>query len=119
MVAITVILAAVIGTFVLNLGGNLEQTPQAQLSIAAEDPDGDGTQEIVVNHGGGDGLQTGNLDVQVDGGSAVSTITWGDGTEPFGVGESATVVDSPSGELTVTIIHNPSDSILVERTLTV
>lgn len=33
MVAITVILAAVIGTFVLNLTGNMEQNPQASVTF--------------------------------------------------------------------------------------
>jgi flagellin-like protein len=36
MVAITVILAAVIGTFVLNLGDNVEANPQAGVSFSEE-----------------------------------------------------------------------------------
>ena len=37
MVAITVILAAVIGTFVLNLGGSVSETPQAPLTYEQVD----------------------------------------------------------------------------------
>jgi flagellin-like protein len=39
MVAITVILAAVIGTFVLNLGGSVSTNVQAGASVTAEDGD--------------------------------------------------------------------------------
>ena len=51
MVAITVILAAVIGTFVLNLGGSVSETPQAPLTF-----DQDGT-DVTVKM-----LNTGNVD---------------------------------------------------------
>jgi FlaG/FlaF family flagellin (archaellin) len=47
MVAITVILAAVIGTFVLDLGSNVEQNPQASLSITQE-PDPSNTTESYI-----------------------------------------------------------------------
>jgi len=105
MVAITVILAAVIGTFVLGLGDSLEQAPQAQL-----DAEYDGT-NIVLNHNGGDSLSAGDL-----------TVTWGGGTSAslsndLSVGSSETVVSGPaSGESgsTLTVVHDPSESILLE-----
>lgn len=115
MVAITVILAAVIGTFVLSLGGDLQQTPQAQLTVEAVD-DG-GTQDIQVSHDGGDTLSSADLSVSIDG---VTTDNTNQFTSDFSVGESKTLADGPgTGEYTVTIIHQPSDSILVERTVTV
>ena len=49
MVAITVILAAVIGAFVLGLGGETQETPQASLSFDLEN---DGN--VSVEHRGGD-----------------------------------------------------------------
>lgn len=56
MVAITVILAAVIGTFVLNLGGNLSTTaPQASYGWAQ-----DGS-SVTVTHEGGDSIATSSL----------------------------------------------------------
>jgi len=63
MVAITVILAAVIGTFVLGLGDNLgDSTPQASLSITDDpndyvDPGGGENQEAFrIEHRGGDNV---------------------------------------------------------------
>jgi flagellin-like protein len=59
MVAITVILAAVIGTFVLGLGGNVSSAPQAQVSFQFEQGAGD----VALIHDGGDQLQSGELNV--------------------------------------------------------
>ena len=50
MVAITVILAAVIATFVLDLGSNQQQAPQASFNF-----DYDGTDTVTITHNGGDG----------------------------------------------------------------
>jgi flagellin-like protein len=63
MVAITVILAAVIGTFVLGLGQNVQSTPQASFSF---DFDKSNTQ-VNVTHNGGDRLEVGDNtnDVQI------------------------------------------------------
>jgi len=75
MVAITVILAAVIGTFVLGLGDQLQDTtPQAQFGFSQ------GTQEyatdtgreltattVTITHESGDGIDENNLDVIVNG----------------------------------------------------
>ena len=73
MVAITVILAAVIGTFVLGLGDNVNSTPQASWDFELEDVDGDDSLELRITHNGGDsidgdllsieGLDTGSVDV--------------------------------------------------------
>jgi len=55
MVAITVILAAVIGAFVLGLGDQASSTaPQASINI---DSVNDGDNEIVLRHGGGDTIE--------------------------------------------------------------
>jgi flagellin-like protein len=59
MVAITVILAAVIGTFVLGLGDQVsESAPQAQFTF-----DYDGAGNITVTHDGGDAIEAGDLSV--------------------------------------------------------
>lgn len=50
MVVITVILAAVIGTFVLGLGGQVSQiAPQASISVDSIDANAN---SIVLEHGG-------------------------------------------------------------------
>jgi flagellin-like protein len=78
MVAITVILAAVIGAFVLGIGGSQEQVPQASWEWTQEDGTdfasgaGDvhecgssaGTNtNVKVTHQGGDEIQAGNLEL--------------------------------------------------------
>jgi len=76
MVAITVILAAVIGTFVLGLGDSLEQAPQAQLNaqdggdtspIAKFPSSGDAytNDSVVITHNGGDELTSGDYSIVV------------------------------------------------------
>jgi flagellin-like protein len=73
MVAITVILAAVIGTFVLGLGDQVQQTsPNAQWDWD-EDTD---TQVLSVTHEGGDTVDETTITFAVDG----TTITSGTGT---------------------------------------
>lgn len=110
MVAITVILAAVIGTFVLGLGdsiGNSQPTAQLNAELNA-----DGS--VTLSHGGGDGLETSNLRVEFDNGTSEnfpnSTFEVGDEFELVTAGNAAT------GD-TIRIIHEPSDSIIFERTL--
>lgn len=65
MVAITVILAAVIGTFVLGLGSNVNSTPQAQIAFDYTVEPGTG-HHIEVTHEGGSQLSQDNSgDIQV------------------------------------------------------
>jgi flagellin-like protein len=59
MVAITVILAAVIGTFVLGLGDQVQQTsPNAQW-----DWDGDASNGVDITHTSGDSVTASNVEV--------------------------------------------------------
>lgn len=88
MVAITVILAAVIGTFVLGLGDSLNQAPQAQLN--AEDADDDVTSVdetnwdniLNINHNGGDEIPSDDYEIRVQfpGGTGWNTILDSSGT---------------------------------------
>jgi flagellin-like protein len=55
MVAITVILAAVIGTFVLGLGQNVQSTPQASFNFDFNQTN----TSVDVTHNGGDRLEVG------------------------------------------------------------
>ena len=71
MVAITVILAAVIGTFVLGLGDQVsESAPQAQFTFDFADPSGSG-EEVSIAHDGGDAIENSTLSVNVAG-----TMAW-------------------------------------------
>ena len=70
MVAITVILAAVIGTFVLGLGDRVStSTPSA--SFAFDYAQGD-TDELTAAHNGGDTLTASNVNVVVSGAEDVN-----------------------------------------------
>ena len=118
MVAITVILAAVIGTFVLGLGDSLGNSqPTAQLNVVDA---GDGN--ITIEHNGGDSVNKGDLDVVVrNGGSSVgntetitnlSSVSEGE----LGVGESVRL-EYTTGSTTidnVRLIHTPSESIILD-----
>jgi flagellin-like protein len=94
MVAITVILAAVIATFVLGLGDSLSNTaPQASFSFQYDDGvdtsntddwDEDYTSDVkklTVTHDGGDTIEAGNL--RVVGGETDRDLD-ASGTSPFG-----------------------------------
>ena len=59
MVAITVILAAVIGTFVLGLGSEVQETPAAQFTF--DEPGTSGN--VDVTHDGGDPITADNVEV--------------------------------------------------------
>lgn len=77
MVAITVILAAVIGTFVLGLGGDLQQSaPQAQFDWKFTDQAAaNGSDELVVTHETGDEIQGDRLNVTVSGATENGSIS--------------------------------------------
>lgn len=111
MVAITVILAAVIGGFVLGLGGDLQSAPQGQISIE----DAGNTGDIEISHNGGDAMTSSNLVVNYDG--STTNFETQHGAE-FAVGQSA-IFNVGTGEITVKLIHEPSESVIAERTLTV
>jgi flagellin-like protein len=72
MVAITVILAAVIGTFVLGLGQNVQSTPSASFNFDFNDS----SKNVDVTHNGGDRLEVGDNTgtIELTGGN--STETW-------------------------------------------
>lgn len=143
MVAITVILAAVIGAFVLNLGSNLGSTgPQAQISISdASASQNSGASDVVkITHNGGDTLQASELKLTISTDSNSWSITglqsgsWSPSSElqfksapgtTIGVGDSFTVTESGSSyvssgdQVTVKIIHTGSNSIVAQATITV
>jgi len=102
MVAITVILAAVIGTFVLGLGQNVQSTPQASFSFDFNDT----SQNVTVTHNGGDRLQVGDNTQSVNltggnythgwlgdgGGYNVSdSLSAGDSSNPYGYDSGNTI----------------------------
>jgi len=68
MVAITVILAAVIATFVLGLGDNLSNTaPQASFNFDYSDTDDSTNDVLTITHDGGDSIEDARLTVRLNG----------------------------------------------------
>ncbi|MFC6824512.1 type IV pilin [Halopelagius fulvigenes] len=123
MVAITVILAAVIGTFVLNLGGSISETsPQASFGFDYHDKDADAsTYGVVVTHETGDSIDadSASLDVvasdnslssttfsgQVSAGTAINSSATGyEGSETISSGSTVRVVwTNENGESSATL----------------
>jgi len=129
MVAITVILAAVIGTFVLGLGDSLQQAPQAQLDAEGSGSASGDSLELTISHNGGDSIEVGDLRVTVETGGDVtlssSEVTGDDGE--FGVGDAIELDDeqidnsddtAPTGDTQIQVIHTPSESIILDTEVT-
>jgi len=112
MVAITVILAAVIGTFVLGLGDSVESAPQASISF-----DGD-TDGVDITHRGGDELDTSELQLRGSGldSSPVDFDTLTDAGSEFNAGSTATVesgdLNTAGGEISVVYTGGDSDTVI-------
>jgi flagellin-like protein len=76
MVAITVILAAVIGTFVLGLGDQVQQTsPTAQFTFDYSEGTTDGN-TLEITHDGGDGVDPARITFAGDMSSTYSGEDW-------------------------------------------
>jgi len=78
MVAITVILAAVIGTFVLGLGDQVQQTsPNAQWNWD-EGTSGDSEPDLTLTHEGGDSVEPARVEVTNSNSNSDSDCSNGD-----------------------------------------
>jgi flagellin-like protein len=113
MVAITVILAAVIGTFVLGLGDQVsDNAPQASFSFEFADTGGfDGSADDYINitHEGGATIDNSTLGVQGDGDDSLAIEDaggWADGTVEAGDQISHSGVNS--GETVRVVWTNPN-----------
>ena len=157
MVAITVILAAVIGAFVLNLGGDLNSTPSSNLAVQVDSSytDSDTAEQRLfsIDHNGGDSLESEDIQVVIrdgngdrlatldniqsssdaDAGNGPSEVSVSYGQSKFGVGDrvdvminladdgAGTVTETAfrsSDEITVQLIHKPSDGAVGKSTFT-
>jgi flagellin-like protein len=123
MVAITVILAAVIGTFVLGLGDQIQATtPQASFGFDTAD----GQTNVTITHQSGDTIQAADLNISSgqnfgEAGTGVydnNTLSWSDfpsvTSDEVSAGSSVTIQAGTSGEDfagdTVRVIFNSPDS---------
>lgn len=123
MVAITVILAAVIGTFVLGLGDQVQQTtPRASFGFdqttGSPNADVDSVTEVTATHESGDTISESDIKVTVEGNPAVNvdystannaTSTLWDSGGQLSAGSSATVKAIYTGTSPDTAIGNGVD----------
>ena len=113
MVAVTVVLAAVLGTFVLDLGQSTGQgTPSASLRVTANAP----TNNLTITHAGGDGLPDERTRVTVTNETDGSELTFepDDTNEVFSVGDEVVVNTTAPGGGPATI--GSSSDVFAERT---
>ena len=131
MVAITVILAAVIGTFVLGLGDQIgDNAPQASFStdVTNHTTNTDNTISFDMTKTGGQDLDTQDLVLSVDGERITGDIDDASDTtlgESWQTGTTATFTDKGIGDktegdrVTIRIIHTPSGDQVYSTTVTV
>ena len=146
MVAITVILAAVIASFVFGMGSQVKEAPSVQLMLEDNgDMIDDGNDTLFnVTHYGGDALVLDEIKLQVLNETKTITLVWkgktvgfqggnltaydanafSDGIldvgESFGVYESGgNVFDKSPDKLTLRVIHIPTNTIIYEGTVSV
>jgi flagellin-like protein len=105
MVAITVILAAVIGTFVLGLGDQLQSTsPTASITFDQSGDAAGNTAEVKISHDGGDKLNSDRIDIQApDENSDTAVDNWDGDDSEITAGETVTVDGSGGYGTGVTI----------------
>ncbi|GGN92556.1 MULTISPECIES: type IV pilin [Haloarcula] len=104
MVAITVILAAVIGSFVIGLGSSTNSTPQASFSFEYDTSVSPAT--MTITHDGGDTLKTGNLEVKEDGSVLVDPASGSEIT----AGDTLTSGTSVTSGATIKVVYNDPNS---------
>ncbi|MES3161319.1 MAG: type IV pilin N-terminal domain-containing protein [Halorubrum sp.] len=122
MVAITVILAAVIGTFVLGLGDQLgDNQPTAQVGIDLDQE----ANALTIEHNGGDSIDSEALRVVVTGpdDQRAEANNVFEGRFSVGDAETGELGDDESIEegddVRIRVIHQPSESFLLDRTIEV
>ena len=109
MVAITVILAAVIGAFVLGIGGDTESTPQASITL-------DNTTDTVeIRHRGGDTLLQDEFILNA--GSETNTTPFGQDRLSAGQTVTTTDIDTLEVDDEITLVHEPTGGVVASRTV--
>ena len=131
MVAITVILAAVIGAFVLGIGGETDAAPQASLSLAEESDE----DKFSIEHRGGDRIDFNDITIIVSADSNTERLSFTEEDSPEEEGEysadedeistgDTSLIEFDSADITdveenarVRLLHVPSDSIILDRSV--
>jgi len=98
MVAITVILAAVIGTFVTGIGSEVQESPQAGVTFDYDDGSGDLTVRV-IDAGNVDALYVQNQDDPIQDSDLNNRMGWVDTVD----GDNRAVNNNPDGGDSVVI----------------
>ena len=102
MVAITVILAAVIGAFVLGLGDQVSETaPSAQIDFDYDDSEDPAI--VTLTHDGGDSFESDRVNITGPVTNDEGVVGW-DGTISAGVSSEGNEVDADSGGETIRLV---------------
>ena len=127
MVAITVILAAVIGAFVLGIGGDQNATPQASISLDATVDESDSANSAIeIVHNGGQTLELDDLQLSINGTIELNPVAGAGDSEAGDTlisGESLEVSNDDMDEdpidddATIRLIHEPSGGVLASTTV--
>jgi flagellin-like protein len=110
MVAITVILAAVIGAFVLNIGGNQETAPQNQFDFEYVN----NSDDVRVSHGGGGTLDATQLALGNGWGSSIDCEM----SDETGLSAGDQIVNNSSSASHTPCEHGASSGATLEITWT-
>jgi flagellin-like protein len=119
MVAITVILAAVIGTFVLGLGDNVQQNAQAGVTFSQSDnPSGDDN-DVTISVNSIQRADTFTVKTSGDDDSIGTTLTNGGSTATaYSVGDTISVTGISSGaKVTVVATYDGNSNVIGEYTV--
>jgi len=102
MVAITVILAAVIASFVLGLGDSTETTPQASFDTNFDNS----SDELTITHESGDTIDGDRVNMKVNGTDGLDDLEYKDSSpSEFGAGTSFTLVNGGSGAVRASTVR--------------
>ena len=113
MVAITVILAAVIGTFVLGLGDQVRQTsPNSQFTFDYESS----SNELTITHDGGDSVNNDQIRIIADDGTPDEY--WGTSGSKITAGSNKVVTVDSTDEVRVVWESSNGDQTATMRTWT-
>lgn len=101
MVAITVILAAVIGAFVLDIGGSQQKVPQASFSF-----DGSSGSTYTISHDGGDTIENELTVSYTDSNSTDQDEPW---SADISAGSTHTTSNNVGGDTTIQVVWESDD----------
>ena len=113
MVAITVILAAVIGAFVIGIGDDQQTVPTASFDYDQSGDAGEDGSELIVTHSSGDSIPVENLEISGDFSDADIEEPFVDTNEDVSAGDTQEVeidddTDAESGD-SVNVVWTSDD----------